>query len=130
MRDHDEKVPARDFGPVSAERMKTMAAILQDPNPIHWDVEVVRRLGMGDRQVNQGPINMSFLVNTITGWTDDPGALASLTIRYQANVFAGDMVHCEATVESAAEGRAELSLRETVGESPVITGSATVRLRN
>ena len=124
-----EQVPAREFGPVSAEKMKTMAAILQDPNPIHWDVESVRQLGMGDRPVNQGPINMSFLVNTITAWTGDPGALRELVIRYQANVFAGDTVRCEATVESEAEGLTRLSLSETVGGTPVIAGSAVVRRR-
>ncbi len=124
-----EQVPAREFGPVSAEKMKTMAAILQDPNPIHWDVESVRQLGMGDRPVNQGPINMSFLVNTITAWTGDPGALRELVIRYQANVFAGDTVRCEVTVESEAEGLARLSLSETVGGTPVIAGSAVVRRR-
>ncbi len=124
-----EQVPAREFGPVSAEKMKTMAAILQDPNPIHWDVEAVRRLGMGDRPVNQGPINMSFLVNTITAWTGDPGALRELVIRYQANVFAGDTVRCEAEVESESDGLTRVSLRETVGDAPVITGSAVVRRR-
>ena len=125
-----EAVPARDFGPVSAERMKTMAAILQDPNPIHWDVEVVKQLKMGDRVVNQGPINMAFLVNTITDWTDDPGSLRELTIRYQSNVFAGDVVHCEATVEAREDGGARLSLRETVAETEVITGTAVVALRS
>ena len=124
-----EQVPAREFGPVSAEKMKTMAAILPDPNPIHWDVESVRRLGMGDRPVNQGPINMSFLVNTITAWTGDPGALRELVIRYQANVFAGDVVRCEAAVESEAEGLTRLSLSETVAGTPVISGSAAVRRR-
>ncbi|SVE18753.1 uncharacterized protein METZ01_LOCUS471607, partial [marine metagenome] len=27
--------------------MKTMAVLIQDPNPIHWDVESVKRLGLG-----------------------------------------------------------------------------------
>lgn len=124
-----DQVAAREFGPISAEKMKTMAAILQDPNPIHWDVEVTRQLGMGDRPVNQGPINMSFLVNTLTSWTGDPGALRELVIRYQANVFAGDVVRCEAAVESEEGGLARLSLRETVGDTPVITGAATIRRR-
>lgn len=121
-----ESIPARDFGPVSPEKMKTMAALLQDPNPIHWDVEVVRRLGMGDRAVNQGPINMSFLVNMLTSWTDDPGALRELVIRYQANVLSGDVVHCEGTLESEGADTAHCTVTASVDGTPVITGSATV----
>ena len=124
-----EPIPPRDFGPVSPEKMKTMAAILQDPNPIHWDVEVVKQLGMGDRPVNQGPINMAFLVNTLTAWTGDPGSLRELVIRYQANVFGGDVVRCEGEVESTDGELARCAIRALVGETPVITGSATVRRR-
>jgi acyl dehydratase len=124
-----ESIPARDFGPVSPEKMKTMAALLQDPNPIHWDVDAVKKLGMGDRPVNQGPINMSLLVNTLTSWTDDPGALRELVIRYQANVFAGDVVHCEAVLESEADGLARCAVTASVDGKPVITGSATLARR-
>ena len=41
--------------------MKTVAALLNDSNPIHWDVESVKSLGMGDRVVNQGPNNMAYV---------------------------------------------------------------------
>lgn len=123
-----EPIRPREFGPVSPEKMKTMAAILQDPNPIHWDVEVVRALGMGDRPVNQGPINMSFLVNTITDWSGDPGALRAVTIRYQANVFGGDTVRCEGEVLDRGEAAATLQITATVDGNPVITGTASVAL--
>lgn len=122
-------IPPRDFGPVSPEKMKTMAAILQDPNPIHWDVEVVKKLGMGDRPINQGPSNMSYLVNTLTSWRGDPGCLRELAIRYQANVFAGDVVHCEAEVIGIDGDLVRCAIRALVDGSPVITGSATLRWR-
>ena len=48
---------------VSAEKMKTMAALLSDSNPIHFDVDAVRALGMGERPVNQGPTNMAYIMN-------------------------------------------------------------------
>ena len=46
---------------VSAERMKTMAAILRDPNPLHWDRDAVAAipLGLGRRTINQGPLGLS-----------------------------------------------------------------------
>lgn len=123
-----ERIPRREFGPVSSEKMKTMAAILQDPNPIHWDLEAVKQLGMGQRQVNQGPINMSYLVNALTSWTGDPGALRELVIRYQANVFAGDVVSCEGTVDEVQGDVARCSVTAMVGDLPVITGTATVHI--
>ena len=51
---------------VPAEAMKTVAALLHDPNPIHFDLDAVQALGMGDRQVNQGPTNMAYVVNALT----------------------------------------------------------------
>jgi len=75
---------------VDAEKMKIMAAILQDPNPIHFDVDAVRKLGLGDRPVNQGPINMAYLMNVATAWAGGPEALRRFQVRFAGNVFAGD----------------------------------------
>jgi len=123
------EIPSCEFGPVSPEKMKTMAALLRDPNPIHWDAGVVRELGLGDRPVNQGPINMSFLVNMLAWWTGDPGALRELVIRYQDNVVAGDVVRCAASVESEEDGLIRCNVTASVGARPVITGTATVSRR-
>lgn len=35
--------------------MKVIAALMDEPNPIHWDDRAVEALGLGNRQVNQGP---------------------------------------------------------------------------
>lgn len=52
---------------VSAERMRTMAAILRDPNPLHWDRDAVAALplGLGRRTINQGPLGLSYMVNML-----------------------------------------------------------------
>jgi acyl dehydratase len=75
---------------VDAEKMKTMASILRDPNPIHWDVGAVRDLGLGDRPVNQGPNNMAYLVNLLAGYAGGFDRVRRLQVRFLANVFAGD----------------------------------------
>ena len=77
---------------VSDEKMKTMALLLRDPNPIHWDIEALRRLGMGDRPVNQGPTNEAYVINMLLSWLGDPGRLKSIRVRFVANVLAGDRV--------------------------------------
>ncbi len=87
-----EKLPEWVVDTVSAERMKTMALILSDPNPIHWNVEAVRRLGLGERPVNQGPTNAAYVVNMLTEWAGDPRRLRSLRVRFLGNVFADDRV--------------------------------------
>jgi acyl dehydratase len=62
---------------VPVEPMKTVAALLHDPNPIHFDVTAVRSLGMGDRTVNQGPTNMAYVANMLIRRAGDPAASAS-----------------------------------------------------
>jgi acyl dehydratase len=83
---------------VDAEKMKTMAVILRDPNPIHWDVDLVRELGMGDKPVNQGPNNMAYLVNLLTAFAGGPDRVRGLRVRFLANVFAGDRLVAGGTV--------------------------------
>jgi acyl dehydratase len=85
-------LPELVIGSVDAEKMKTMASILRDPNPIHWDVDAVRALGMGDRAINQGPNNMAYLVNLLAGYAGGFEHVRRLQVRFVANVFAGDRV--------------------------------------
>lgn len=115
---------------VDPQRMKTMAAILQDPNPIHYDASSVRALGMGDRVVNQGPINMAYLLNLVTRFAGDPRALRRFQVRFLGNVFAGDRVECRGAVTRVDErlGTVELELEAVVGDRPVLAGGATVGL--
>ena len=84
---------------VDACRMKTMAALLRDPNPIHFDPRVVRALGLGDRPVNQGPTNVGYIVTALLAWVgEDPTAVRRLQVRFAGNVFAGDRVTAGGTV--------------------------------
>jgi acyl dehydratase len=113
---------------VDAEKMKLMAAILRDPNPIHFDVERVQELGMGDRLVNQGPSNMSYLLNMVTRWSGGVPTLRSVNVRFLGNVFAGDRVECVGRV-TAIDRQAELVTLEVaanVGDRPVLEGSVVV----
>ncbi len=77
---------------VDPDRMKTMAALLADPNPIHWDVDAVRSLGMGERPVNQGPNNMAYVANMLDAWAGGHQHLRMPRVRSLANVLGGDRV--------------------------------------
>jgi acyl dehydratase len=118
---------------VPVEAMKTVAALLHDPNPIHFDRDAVQALGMGDRQVNQGPTNMAYVVNALTAWTGDPASVRRLQVRFLGNVFAGDRVSAGGVVTGIREegGQRLADLDVWLERSPddrVLAGTATVAL--
>ena len=115
---------------VEAARMRTTAAILRDPNPVHWDVEVVRARRSDARLVNQGPLNVGYLANMLMQW-QGPECVRRLQLRFSGRVFAGDRVVARGTVTEvdAAAGTAvcDVWLERDDGSRPVI-GVATVVL--
>lgn len=92
---------------VSAEKMCTMAAILRDPNPIHWDRAAVAALplGLGERTINQGPLGLSYIVNMLHAW-QGPGCLRRLVLRFPGLVLDGDRVVAGGRVEAMEPDRA------------------------
>ena len=118
---------------VSAEKMKTMAFVLRDPNPIHWNAQAVVALGLGDSPINQGPTNEAYVINALLAWLGDPGRLLSITVRFRSNVYAGERVVAGGEVTGIGDegGRriAECTvwLRKEDG-SDAIAGTATVAL--
>lgn len=126
-----DELPQRVIESVSAEKMKTMAALLGDPNTIHWDTDDVRRLGLGDRPVNQGPNNMGYVIDMLADWVGGPENFRRLKVRFAGNVFAGDRLVASGRVTEvrpAPEGwlvDCEVWLARD-GTEAVLTGTATV----
>lgn len=115
---------------VDDQRMKTMAALLDDPNPIHYDVELNRRLGYGDKPINQGPITMAYMMNVVVAAVG-AAAVRRFNCRFLGNVFGGERVECRGRVTAVDEEArtADLELTATAGERQVLAGTATVALR-
>jgi acyl dehydratase len=76
---------------VDPQRMKTMAAILRDPYPIHWDRIAVASMGFGQRTVNQGPLNLGYIANMLMAWAGDD-SIRRLTVQFHARVLDCDRV--------------------------------------
>lgn len=78
---------------VSAERMCTMAAILRDPNPLHWDRNAVAALPMelGQRTINQGPLGLGYMVNMLHAWAG-AGSIRRIIMRFPQVVLDGECV--------------------------------------
>ena len=53
---------------VTPERMKTVAAILRDPTPLHWDREATRAMGFEGKLLNQSPVNLGYVINMLMRW--------------------------------------------------------------
>lgn len=76
---------------VDPARMKTMAAILRDPYPVHWDRSANERAGLGPRLINQGPLNLGYLANMLMKWAG-PDSVRRLTVSFSNRVHDGDRV--------------------------------------
>lgn len=118
---------------VPTEPMKTMALILRDPNPIHWNVDSVTSLGLGDRVINQGPTNQAYIINALIAWLGDPTAIRSIKVRFRGNVYAGDRVEAGGEVTSlrddAGQTLAECDVWLDGPNGRVIAGTAVVALQ-
>jgi len=116
---------------VSTEAMKTVAALLHDPNPIHFDVDSVRSLGMGEQPVNQGPNNMAYVISMLARYAGGPERVRRLRVRFLGNVFGGDRLVARGRVSSVGEKDgeqlAEIEVWLERGEDDrVLEGTATV----
>ncbi|MER6981207.1 MaoC family dehydratase [Streptomyces carpinensis] len=126
-----DAIPSWEISDVSREKMKTMAALLADSNPIHFDLESVRKLGMGTRPVNQGPSNLAYLMNMLAAWTGGHEHLRKVTVRFRSNVLGDDHVIARGTVTDVREkdGRvlADCEVELLVeGRDTALSGTATV----
>lgn len=115
---------------VSADRMKLLAALLRDPNPIHWDREEVAKRGLGDRLINQGPTNLGYVTNMLMAWAG-PACIRHLEARFTSNVFDGERVVAGGVVtgvrDEAGERRADCEVwLERPDGTRAVVGTATV----
>lgn len=128
------RIPPRVVERVGAAEMKTMAALLQDPNPIHWDPAATHALGMGERAVNQGPINMAYVINALVSWMgNDPSRLRAITLRFMTNVYEGDRVEAGGTVTGVRDVNGERLADcdvwlDVTGGSRALAGTAVLAL--
>jgi acyl dehydratase len=123
----DDQVPPLVIESVDPEKMKLMAALLRDPNPIHLDAEAVKALGLGDRVINQGPTNLSYLVNMVMR---EFGDVRQIDVRFLGNVFAGDRVECSGVVTDVdpQTERITLEVRAAANDQPVLAGTIVVSI--
>jgi acyl dehydratase len=126
-----EELPIWTMDPVDPARMKTMAAILRDPYSVHWDPVANSALGLGGRVINQGPLNLGYVVNMLIAWAG-PTCVRRLTVSFGRPVLDGDRVIARGRVTSLLSTLGERTATcdvwlERDGET-VVTGTAVVAL--
>jgi acyl dehydratase len=117
--------------PVRAGPMKVIAALQDDPNPIHWDAAAAARAGLGERVINQGPITISWLLRLAAREAGGAGGVRELRARFLGNVREGDRVECGGTASAIDEiaGEAVLELFAVVDGVEVAEATARIRSR-
>ncbi len=126
-----DELPPLVIESVSVEAMKTVAALLHDPNPIHFDLETLQRLGMGDRPVNQGPNNMAYIVAMLSRYAGGPENVRKLRVRFLGNVLGGDRLTARGVISNVREENgatvADVDVwLERSAEDVVLKGAATI----
>ena len=128
-----DEIPPWTMESVDPARMRTMAAILRDPYPVHWDRDANAAIGLGGRVINQGPLNLGYIVNMLLAWAG-PSSVRRLTVSFGAPVLDGDRVTAGGRVESVTavdgEPRAECEIWLDRGGEQVVTGTAVVALQD
>ena len=129
-----DSIPEWVMASVSPERMCTMAAILRDPNPIHWDRDAVESLSLdlGRRTINQGPLGLSYMVNMLHAWAG-ADCIRRLVMRFPQVVLDGERVVATGEItalrEIDGEQLADCNVRlEHAERGILLEGNATIRL--
>lgn len=124
-----DRIPPFRIRSVDPQRMKTMAAILRDPYPIHWDRDATAALGLGGRTVNQGPLNLGYIANMLMAWAGDD-AIRRLTVEFHSRVLDGDAVVANGVVDSVTATDSGWTAMCSVwlerGPDRVVSGTAEV----
>jgi len=114
---------------VSPSAMRDWSVFLADPNPIHLDVEVVKAKGLGDKVINQGPINVAYMMNMLMA-AFPGGTIVSMDSRFLDNVYAGDKVVAGGRITAIDGDKIDCEFTlDVAGRGTVNAGTASIRIK-
>ena len=85
------ELPARSMSEIDMPRIEGLMELMKDVNPVHDDPELVARRGLRG-PVNQGPANLSYIVNMLYAWAGPEMELEQFEFRFLDIVVPGDTV--------------------------------------
>jgi acyl dehydratase len=125
-----DEIPSWEMPSVERSRMRTMAAILRDPNPVHWDAKLVSTLplGAGERTINQGPLGLSYMINMLHAWAG-PTCIKRLFMTFPKIVLSEDAVTAKGVVtELGSEGNVTCDIWLERDGVRLLEGNATITI--
>ena len=106
-----------------AARMRTMAAILRDPYPVHWDRDGNAAIGLPGRVINQGPLNLGYVVNMLLAWAG-PSCVRRLSVSFGRPVLDGDNVTALGSVTACRRSTANVERPARCGSTATANTSS------
>lgn len=91
-------------------RMQVFSLLTDDPNPIHWDRQAVQDLGLGDLLINQGGLNVGYVITAVADWAGGPERIRDVRVRFMGNVFEGEQVRAGGRVTALDDGVATVEV--------------------
>jgi len=82
--------------------MDLWAEILDDPNPIHLDVNSVKLLGLGEKTINQGHANIAYIINAIN-YNFPESEIIKLNNKMTDSIVEGDKITVSGHIENIVE---------------------------
>ena len=71
--------------PLSRQDLVNYAGVSGDLNPIHWDDEIAKLVGL-DTAIAHGMLTMGIGGGYVTSWVGDPGAVTEYNVRFTSVV--------------------------------------------
>src|SRR5690349_18696664 len=100
--------------PITREQLKLYADASGDPNLIHLDDTVAKKMGLPG-VIAHGMITMAFmgefLHQTIQEVAGGKGSIAEMSCRFKAMTFPGDVITVSGEVKNVADGLVECELK-------------------
>jgi len=123
-----DEIPEWVMAEVEPLRMQTMAALLRDPNPVHWDRASTHSRGLDGRLINQGPINVGYVANMLMAWQGET-CVRRLRLRFPDRVLDGERIVAGGVVTGIDGETAVCDVwLERPDRSRPVVGEATVLL--
>jgi acyl dehydratase len=114
---------------VTRVQIARYAAATGDFNPLHFDDEHARRVGLPGI-IGHGLLTLGFAAEAVTDWCGgDPHLVRSVSMRFREPVRPGDELIVEISVDGGPEpGRQKLAVIVRRGEVVVASGRASVNV--
>lgn len=93
-----DDLPSKTIDEIRPADTKLLAAILEDPYPPHFDPERCAELEFPGL-LNQGPANLSYVLQAVFDVLESPTDLRSVDVRYHDMVFTDQTVNTSVTVK-------------------------------